>query len=719
MDISKLLDSPAVKLSFDESVIHRLGLFINGIEVTQSVQFFEADQHLTDPADRQADNALRLVSGKPAWIRVYVGSLFGGSGVTGSLEVQRRQLGFLFGTVATLSPHSSSTTSVPSLFSTTYASMRGNIGSTINFVIPAGEMIGTLRLIARATKSGQTVEATVDVDVTLRQTLRLAGVTISYNGPSSMQAGSPNLMLAAPTLADLQAMSGTALTLFPVESTASFRVAGTLTQTVPLQSASFPTTGCGTAWDALHAQVATVRTADGNRPGWIYYGLLPSGTPMGPVGGCGGGGVAVGPINEPWTLAHEAGHAAGLAHAPSGGAPNPDPNFPAYEPYDPAGTPQGHTGEYGLDVNTGNVMSPQTFRDVMGYAWPKWLSPYHHGRLVNAQVLTPTIVGVDHPWWKDLVWQEIQRPPHIPIPDPPPFEKLEVSVYPPTEMQDVISVIVQVDEGRVTDLVKVARTRANPELRSAGPTPFVANLRDADGQVIASGELVRLTTAACGCGGGGRGGSIGGRPPTRYVAQAFLPDVAPGASLDITTRGETVWRREAPAELPRVALARPEVDRSGVVTLAWEASDGATEFWLRWSQDGGSWESVDIDLTGRGLQLDAGRLPVGDGYLQLTAHDGFHSAVSDPVRIRIPGRTPDIAILHPRDGYTYPAGQEVRLWASVTGGAPDAGDALWTIDGTEVGRGTDTWAALDAGQHRISVNVGGGEAAITVTASAD
>lgn len=715
MDISKLLDSPAVKLGLDESVVLRLGLFNSGIEVTQAVQFFEADRHLTDPADRQADNALRLVSGKPAWVRVYVGSLFGGSGVSGSLEVQRRQLGFLFGTVANLNPHSSSATSVPPLFTTTYASMRGNIGSTINFLIPADEMIGTLRLIARISMSGRTAEATVDVDVTLRQTLRLAGVMISYDGPSSMQAGSPNLMLTAPALADLQAMSGTALTLFPVESTAFFRVAGTLTQTVPLQSASFPASGCGTAWDALHARVAAVRTADGNQPGWIYYGLLPSGTPMGPVGGCGGGGVAVGPINQPWTLAHEAGHAAGLAHAPSGGAPNPDPKFPAYEPYDPAGTPQGHTGEYGLDINTGNVMSPQVFYDVMGYAVPKWISPYHHGLLLNAKELSPTTVGVDHPWWKDLVWQEIQRPPHIPIPDPPPFEKLEVSVYPPAEMQNVISVIAQVDEGRVTDLVKVARTRANPELPSAGPTPFVANLRDTDGQVIASGELVQLTTAACGC--GDRGGRAGSCPPTRYVAQAFLPDVAPGASLDITTRGDTVWRREAPAEYPRVTLAQPRVDRSGAVTLAWEASDSATEFWVRWSQDGESWESVDIDLTGRELQLDAGRIPVGDGYLQLVAHDGYHSAASDPMRIRIPDRTPDIAILHPRDGYTYPAGQELRLWASVTGGAPVPGDTVWTIDGTEAGRGTDTWAALDAGQHRISVNVGGAVATITVIAS--
>lgn len=711
MDTSKLLGLATDKIGLEESMINRLGLFISGIEVTQAVQFFEADQHLTDPADRQADNALRLVSGKPAWVRVYVGSLFGGAQVTGSLKVQRRELGFLFPTVATLSPHSSSTTSVPPLSTTTYANMRGSIGSTINFVIPAAEMIGTLRLIARVTQPGRAVEATIDLDVTLRQTLRLAGVMIAYNGPSSMQAGSPNLTLAPPALSDLQAMSGTALTLFPVESAASFRVAGTLTQTASLQSATLPANGCGTAWEALNARVATVRTADGNRPGWIYYGLLPSGTPMGRVGGCGGSGIAVGPVNDPWTLAHEAGHAAGLDHAPSGGAPNPDRAFPAYEPYDPAGIPQGHAGEYGLDVNTGNVMSPQTFYDLMGYALPKWISPYHYGRLMNAPVLSPTTVGIDQSWWKDLVRQEIQRPPHIPIPDPPPGEELEVSVYPPSEMRDVISLIVQVDEGRVTDLVQVARTKVNPQLSSAGPTPFVANLRDADGQVIAGGDLVRLTTAACGCGGGGSD-----RPPNRYVAQAFLPDIAPGASLDITTDGETVWRRDAPAHPPQVTLAQPTVDPTGVVNLAWEASDSATEFWLRWSADGESWESADIDLAGRELQLDAGRLPTGDGYLHMVAHDGFHSATSAPERIRIPDRDPTVAILHPRDGYTYPAGQELRLWASITGGARDPRDAVWTIDGTEVGRGTDTWAALDTGQHRISVTVGGSEATITMTA---
>lgn len=158
-----------------ESLVSRLGLFIEGVEVTQAVQFYEADDHLTDPADRQADNALRLVSGKPAWVRVYVGSIFGGSGVTATLELKRRVAGILFPTVTTLSPHGSSTTSVPSIFTSDYATVRGSINNTINFVIPASEMIGTLRLVIRVSMGSRTAERTLDVAATLRQTLRLAG----------------------------------------------------------------------------------------------------------------------------------------------------------------------------------------------------------------------------------------------------------------------------------------------------------------------------------------------------------------------------------------------------------------------------------------------------------------------------------------------------------------------------------------------------------------
>ncbi len=712
MDFGELVTSRRFDQWVSGGVLWRLRLEVSGIEVTQAVQYYESDRHLTDSADRGPDNGIRLVAWKPAWVRVYLWSALGASGVTGTLEVQRRSLGILWNTVATLGPDPSSATSVPAAaFGTSYAATRGSLGATLNFVIPAEEMIGHLRLIARVSSSSQSAESTLDVDVTLRQTLRLAGVMISYNGPASMAPNAPNLTIAAPTLADLQAMSGTALTLFPVESTAQFRTAGTLVQTNHLQDTSFPATGCGTGWDTLHGRVANARTADGNQPGWIYYGLLPAGVPMGPVGGCGGGGVAVGPINEPWTLAHEAGHACGLEHAPAGGAPNPDPNYPAYEPYDPANTPMGSVGEYGLNVNNGNIASPQTFRDVMGYAWPKWISPYHYGLLLSNARLNPTTVGIDYPWWKDLVWEEIRKWPPIPEPDPP-FDLLELPVFPPSRAQDVISLIVKVELGKVAEVMHVARTRAHTALPGAVETPFTARLLDAENGVLAEGGLMRLTTAAsdCGCGGGH------GKDPRSYLAQVFLPDVAPGAALEIAEGDEVVWRREAPGEPPRVEATDVKVDRRGNVTVSWESSGGVDEFWLRWSRDREEWQSVLTGLGRRKARVPAGQLPPGRGFVQIVAHDGFFSTHSKPIAITVPDRPAEAVILHPVDGYTYVAGQSIRLWASVVD-APEnvAEKAVWLVDGKEVARGLDAFVALEAGKRTVSLRLGDGGRAASVS----
>lgn len=711
MNRAELLSSPNLERIASESLAWGLGLSVQGIEVTQAIQYFDAADHLTDAADRGANNAVRLVSGKPAWVRVHLSSLFGASGVTGTLEVQRRSGGFFWNTVATLNPDPSSATSVASSLLTSYAATRGSLSGSLNFIIPAAEMIGTLRLIARVSAGSRKAEASVDVGVTLRQRLRLAGVMISYNGPASNAPGAPNLTLAAPTTVDLQAMSGTTLTLFPVESTAAFRAAGTLLQTNHLQDTTFPTSGCGAEWDALHGRVANARTADGNQPGWIYYGLLPAGVPMGPVGGCGGGGVAVGPINQAGTLAHEAGHACGLEHAPAGGAPNPDPSYPAYEPYDPTNTPMASIGEYGLNVNNGNIASPQTFRDFMSYAGPAWISPYHYGRLLSNALLNPATVGVDYPWWKDLVWEELRKYPRIPEPDPP-FD-LELPMFPPSYRQDVISLIVRVERGKVAEVLHVARTRAHTGLSGAVQTPFRARLLGADARVAAEGALFRLQTAGSGCGGG-----CSCHDPNTYLAQAFLADLGPGSRMEIADGEDVVWSRDAPAEPPRIGRTAVKADRRGNVTVSWTCPGAVAEFWLRWSADGETWQSVMTGLAERTVRLTPGQLPPGKGLLQVVAHDGFFSTYGEPVAVTTPGQAPEAVILHPVDGYTYVAGQSVRLWASVVGAADDVTrEATWLVDGQAVAHGLDAWVSLEPGKRRVSLRLGdrGTAASVTVT----
>lgn len=717
MDITRdilLRDTLDLAQKFD---LFNFRLYVSGIEVTQATQHFDDAEHLTDAADRGADNAIRLVANKPAWVRVYVSSFFGSGTLTGTLELQRRHLGFLWTTIATLNPTPPLPASVDSILTHHYAQTRETLSKTLNFIIPASEMIGTLRLVARVSSESRHAERTIVVPVTLRQTLRLAGVMVAYNGPASMAPNAPNLTIAAPTVADLQAMAGTALTLFPVRSAAEFRSAGSLTLTHHLQDTSFPASGCGTGWNDLNASVAAVKTADGNRPDWIYYGLLPNGVPMGPVGGCGGGGVATGPIGNASTLAHEAGHACGLAHAPSGGAPNADPNYPAYEPYDSVANRQASIGEYGLDINNGNIASPQTFHDIMGYAFPKWISPYHYNRLLQNARLSPVTVGIDHVWWKDLVLEERRKWPWIPFPDPRDDLELELPVYPPAfKPQDMISLIVRIARGAVAEVLHVARTRMHAELDRSAATPFTARLIGDAGEVLAEATLRRLHTADCGC---GCNGANDDTPPQDYIAQVLLADVAPGAALEISQGDKTVWQRKSPGKPPRVEGLEAKADRRGNLQVQWSAVPEATGYWLRWSRDGELWTALATGMQDAKASIDGDQLPSGDVLLQVVAHDGFHSTASKPLKLNLPERAAHVAIHHPLEGRTYAEGQTLRLWGSANatdGTTVEDQRCTWLLDRNEIAQGLDAWTTLSAGEHKLTLRVAtaGGKTEVSV-----
>lgn len=88
-------------------------LYVEGVEVTQAIQYYNSAAHLTDPADRAPNNSVTLISGKPAWVRVYVRSLLLNelTGVTGTLEVRRQELFAFYTTLGTLTPQPPGTVS--------------------------------------------------------------------------------------------------------------------------------------------------------------------------------------------------------------------------------------------------------------------------------------------------------------------------------------------------------------------------------------------------------------------------------------------------------------------------------------------------------------------------------------------------------------------------------------------------------------------------------
>lgn len=685
-------------------------LRISGVEVTQAIQYYHASSHLTDPSDRGPDNSVQLVAYKPAWVRVYVRGLFHSIlNVSGTVEVQRRNFGIIYLPVLTLSPQPPGNVVAP-VFSN-YATQRGNIGNTLNFIIPAEYMVGHIRLKVRVSGGSYSHNTNVYLDLTLCQTLRLAGIMIGYNGSNGAPTNPTNIVLPAPTLQDLQSTAPYTLTTMPVQSNATYRVAGTVTWTRPLTDAPLCPGCCSQNWIDLNNAVQQVRINDGNRTDVIYYGLMANGIPMGPIIGCNSSGVSASTVGGQVTMAHEIGHYLGLDHAPCGlSGPTVDPNYPAYEPYDPVNTPTASIGEYGLNINNGNILNPQTYKDFMSYCAPKWISLYHYGKLINTPLLDPIRVGEDEPWFSEYVTIDPNIIPEKWLPDPPPDPLLNgrVKVNP----VPLISLIGIIKSDKELEVRSVSRLDAFRDVTGSERTEFVAELIDKDEKVVASAPVYRLasyshTRSGCDCSHSDEPSC----PP--YLFQAFLDNVATGTELRIRRGEDKIWVRQASSAPPIINKFNAHVRKERILYVNWDIeskSQQETEVWLQWYSDKEkSWRGLATGLLGKDAELDTSILPSGSISLRLLAHDGYFTSVSDKISVRIPTRPPSIAIMSPREDSEIIANSTFRLWGSATAGSGkpiDMTSVRWLIDNKEVARGLDTYATSPSqGQHRCTLIV--------------
>jgi hypothetical protein len=547
------------------------------------------------------------------------------------------------------------------------------------------------------------------------QTLSLRGIFIAYNGPDpTTTPPTPNVVLAAPTVANLQATAAWTLTTNPVESQGVFSSGGTMNWFAPLTGVATTSGGCSTDWTSLNFWVSLMKINDGNRSDVIYYGLLPQATPIQNVGGCESSGVSAGPDTIQVTMAHEIGHGAGLQHGPCN-VGNADPNYPACEPYDPANTPRASLGEYGLDITNGTIHLPAE-KDYMSYCgpptWTQWISLYHHAKLSFNDKFNPRRVGVTHYRPPDLVDPYLW--PWEYIPDPPNWQQS------PGEMRKraerLISIVGIAEDGRL-DVRSVMRVEALRGSADSARTSFVAQLLGETGEVAASAPVMRLVSKGFGCGCGHDGDDP---EDTRFIFQAMLADTEPGSALRIVDRSgdegghQELWMRRAPSRRPRIARFTVKIGRgSGVAT--WEASgarDCELEFSLQFSKDRGrSWNGLTVGVTSSTHRFRLTDLPAGSVIFRLLAHDGFSSTKAVSRAVVLPPRPPTVTIIHPQPDRVIFAGMPLRLWGGVMtddGTRVDPEACTWRLDGREVARGADEFIeAPPPGEHRCSFTVRG------------
>lgn len=675
-------------------------LIIRGLEVSQAIQHYRADQHLSDPADQGPDNSLRLVAQKPAWVRVYVESDAPGdiAGVTGTLQVDYGALNARAGQAGlTLSPQAPGTVTAP--FQPDYATTRSSLTMTLNFVVPAGRMYGPLVLKANVSDGNEPVQSSITVAATLAQTLRLRGIMIGYDG---RDPASPDnrLTIPAPGLAELQATAGWAMRVMPVRSTGVFQVASTLMRGAPLTGTA-SNGGCTADWLALNVDVAAAKAADGNLPGFFYYGLLADDFPNSSNnGGCASSGVSSGFAGDGLTLAHEIGHMCGRRHAPCGAVGfSGDFQYPAYEPYDAPMSRRAGIGEYGLDVVNGRVPDPSSARDYMSYCGPKWISIYGHEALIDHEALNPEYLGVRRPWWRHWRndnrrwWQQYQ-----PRPSPYWIDPQIIKEFPPP-MQKVVTVIGVLHPDQAVEVHSVTRSEVVSTELLGDATELRVALLGARGAELASAPAVAMAAHGQGCECGGNDADKS-RP---RLFQAFVPDAGPGTALVILRGDKPLWKRAAPKAKLSVSAVKVKAVEGEAIQLSWSATVPAA--WVRVSADEGrTWRSLATGLTERKALIAKAHIPAGKVLFEVVVHDGFNSLRSKPVPFDIPELPPVPAILHPLPGQALDEGETLCLWGSVAG-QPGASDGrytyAWKLDGKEVGDELQVYTqAPKAGRHQ-------------------
>ena len=379
-------------------------------------------------------------------------------------------------------------------------------------------------------------------------------------------------------------------------------------------------------------------------------------------------------------MAHQVGHECGLLHAPGvSHFPDPDPDYPAYPPYDPIGDPKGSRGEYGVEIGTVTWITLPRAKDIMGsadFGGDRGLSLYHYGRLLENPKLDPVYIG-----GITAVEARLSETYHDPKPSP------------------MLSIIGMMRSERHLEITSVMRVATRETSSSTATTGLRAELRDESGAPIAQAPLrvLGVQSARSGC----------RKHCFPCVVQALLPDEERGASMAVCDDERDVWSRAASKTPPRIVRFDVQADEHRLIAK-WEVKAvGTAEALLQWSKDDeDTWNALAFGLEDDHATFEGSGLPSGPLMLRLLASDGFDTVVSEPVRVELSSRALDVSILTPREDERIPVGGVMRLWGATVSHVESA---RWMIDGKPVSEALDDFAETPPrGEHVIELIVKAG-----------
>ncbi len=304
---------------------------------------------------QRADNSIPMVAQRAAFVRVFA-TASAPNTTRATLRIRLYSAGIQVDSVDVLAQ----TAAVPQTVDTS------TLSSSLNAIIPAARVV-----------SGLSFSAELDPDDAIPETDKADNrYPASGTTPIAVQSArhldlrfvpvnqSVNGLTGAVTDLNKSTYSGLTERMMPLGTT-TVDVRTPFSTSAPVLDAN----DANGAWSQILSEMNSLRVTEGATRNYVGVVSVTYG------GGIAGLGYVGAPAAVAWdktpsapeVIAHELGHNFGRNHAPCGNPGGVDAQFPY---------PGGGIGVWGVDLGLMQLRSPVTYKDLMGYCNPDWISDY-------------------------------------------------------------------------------------------------------------------------------------------------------------------------------------------------------------------------------------------------------------------------------------------------------------------------------------------------------